>query len=385
MRSVSNRILYIGKQEDFLKILLETKGKAGEVYQLSNAIEGFDWLRMQIEAPLLVIIDKACAGVEASFISKLFLKRFKHWNLRIALLVQKDEDWSTIAASSLGIVEIFQLSKINTQISRLTFLLQPPTSTIVQQEAFMVRPLALPIWKRTFDIVASLAAIILLSPILIIVAILIKLDSKGDVLYTSKRIGRGYQMFDFYKFRTMRVGAANELNDLKKELNQYNKAEDVIDDKKKVACSCDKCIELVSDGMVIRECYYQQQQAEENTAFVKLSNDPRITRLGRFLRNSSIDELPQLFNILKGDMSVVGNRPLPLYEAKALTTDEASARFQAPAGLTGLWQVKKRGQKDMSEEERRNLDNTYAENFSFIGDLSLIFATLGVFFQKENV
>ena len=124
---------------------------------------------------------------------------------------------------------------------------------------------------------------------------------------------------------------------------------------------------------------------EGDAAFVKIKNDPRITKLGAFLRNTSIDELPQLFNILKGDMSVVGNRPLPLYEAEILTTDNGSPRFSAPAGLTGLWQVRKRGQDSMSEEERKSLDNEYAQNYSFWMDIKLIFQTLGVFIQKENV
>ncbi|MDC0231548.1 sugar transferase, partial [Aureispira] len=114
-------------------------------------------------------------------------------------------------------------------------------------------------------------------------------------------------------------------------------------------------------------------------------NDPRVTKIGRFLRNSSIDELPQLINILKGDMSIVGNRPLPLYEAEVLTTDESSQRFSAPAGLTGLWQVRKRGKDNMSDDERKSLDNEYAQSYSFWMDIKLIFQTLGVFIQKENV
>src|SRR5690606_17571718 len=95
------------------------------------------------------------------------------------------------------------------------------------------------------------------------------------------------------------------------------------------------------------------------SAFVKICNDPRITRFGTFIRNTSIDELPQLFNVLKGDMSLVGNRPLPLYEAQQLTSDEWASRFLGPAGITGLWQVSKRGRGEMSDRERRELDNVY--------------------------
>jgi len=115
-------------------------------------------------------------------------------------------------------------------------------------------------------------------------------------------------------------------------------------------------------------------------------DDPRITKVGKVIRRTSIDELPQLFNVLKGDMSIVGNRPLPLNEAEALTKKKWSRRFKASAGLTGLWQIKKRGKGGiMSEEERFTIDNYYAEHHSFWGDVAIILKTFGALFQKENV
>lgn len=120
-------------------------------------------------------------------------------------------------------------------------------------------------------------------------------------------------------------------------------------------------------------------------AFIKLKNDPRVTKVGKILRNTSIDELPQLWNVFIGDMSIVGNRPLPLYEAEKLTTDKYAMRFMAPAGITGLWQVEKRGKGEMSSEERMMLDNSYAETHSFTNDIKLILKTIPALFQKENV
>ena len=144
---------------------------------------------------------------------------------------------------------------------------------------------------------------------------------------------------------------------------------------------------LISDDFVIsEESYNQKRNIEQKNAFIKLENDPRITKIGRFIRKFSIDELPQLINIIKGDMSIVGNRPLPLYEAELLTSDEYIDRFMAPAGLTGLWQVEKRGDSGkLSAEERKMLDIKYARTFSFMLDIKIIFKTVTAFVQKENV
>ncbi len=206
----------------------------------------------------------------------------------------------------------------------------------------------MPVLKRLMDIAISATALIILSPVFLLIAILIKLESRGPVFYISKRAGTGYKIFDFYKFRSMKVGADKEIEKLQ-YLNQYSK-----------------------NG--------------NNAAFVKIVSDPRITKLGRFLRNTSLDELPQLINVLKGDMSLVGNRPLPLYEAEKLTKDQWAKRFIAPAGITGLWQVTKRGKGgEMSEEERMELDIAYAEKSSFLFDLIIILKTFPALFQKEAV
>jgi len=247
--------------------------------------------------------------------------------------------------------------------------------------------------KRSFDIISSGIALILLSPVILVVVIIMKLESKGPVLYYSLRVGTGYKVFKFYKFRSMFVNADAKLKDLK-HLNQYNTAGN--GEAETLANSlCADCIAaneskcrnpMYSDKNTWCEKQYLGNKKQmAGSAFFKLKNDPRITKVGHFIRNTSIDELPQLWNVLKGDMSIVGNRPLPLYEAEKLTTDKYAQRFLAPAGLTGLWQVEKRGKGEMSEEERLMLDNTYAQNHSFWYDMRLIFKTIPALFQKENV
>ncbi len=204
------------------------------------------------------------------------------------------------------------------------------------------------ILKRIFDIFCATIIILMISPILLIIALAIKIDSKGPIIYRSKRIGKGYQKFDFFKFRSMYQDADERLKQLI-HLNQY------------------------ASGSETENC------------FIKIKNDPRITRVGHLIRKTSLDELPQLFNVLRGEMSLVGNRPLPLYEAELMVRDEWAMRFIAPAGLTGLWQVSKRGKNDMSTAERVALDVEYAQNHSFWYDIKLLLKTLPAMIQEEDV
>lgn len=201
--------------------------------------------------------------------------------------------------------------------------------------------------KRAFDIVVSALLMIVLLPVFLLIMLALRIESKGPVFYISKRAGKGYKIFNFYKFRTMEVEANKKISDVS-HLNLYNP--------------------LKPDGPV----------------FIKIDNDPRVTRLGSFLRKCSLDELPQLLNVFKGDMSLVGNRPLPLYEAASLTTDEWAARFLAPAGMTGLWQIRRKTKYKMTAEERIKLDINYAERSNFLYDLWIMANTPSAVIQRTN-
>ncbi len=277
-----------------------------------------------------------------------------------------------------------------------------------QAAKYKILKFKIPLWKRLFDIFFSGLAIIFLSPVFIITAIAIRLESKGPVLFKSKRVGTNYTVFDFLKFRSMYIDAEQRLKEVSKNNNQYAEKDEDEEDSHTTITSplgdeaeqqmydmgmesemmiSDEEIMLVGDDFVVAESDFNKQKEDEiNNAFVKVENDPRITKVGRFIRKYSIDELPQLFNILKGDMSIVGNRPLPLYEAEKLTVDTSIDRFMAPAGLTGLWQVEERGKGgNMSAEERKQLDIIYGQTYNFALDMKIIFRTLTAFIQKENV
>lgn len=273
-------------------------------------------------------------------------------------------------------------------ITRLEYFIKRRHYQATKQAKSNILAVKIPFWKRSIDIFSTGLALLLLSPILAIVSILIKLDSKGPVVYKSRRVGAGYKIFEIYKFRTMRTDADQLIKNMG-DLNMYTKETS----DKKIEGLCDDCLlkgvcqqQLFFDGKVVCEKTYLVEK-KEKVAFMKFQNDPRITKFGGFLRNSSIDELPQLFNIFMGDMSLIGNRPLPLYEAEKLTTDKYIERFAGPGGLTGLWQVTKRGKgkKEMTEEERIELDIEYARNFSFKYDMKIFFMTFPALLQSENV
>ncbi len=295
-----------------------------------------------------------------------------------------------------GVAEIFSTPlKAENLETRLNFLIDnwAKISSKQQQKAFT--PYRTSTIKRAFDLFFAGMALIFLSPLFLFIYLWIKIESKGPAFYYALRVGSGYKVFKFYKFRSMFTDADKRLKELQ-HLNQYDVANNVTNTKSidKTDFRCAECkaadiscrFPIYADKIQWCEKSYMKNKASKaGSAFFKLKNDPRITRIGKFIRNSSIDELPQLWNVIIGDMSIVGNRPLPLYEAEKLTSDKYALRFLAPAGITGLWQVEKRGKGEMSEDERLMLDNKYAENHSFINDIRLILKTIPALFQSESV
>jgi exopolysaccharide biosynthesis polyprenyl glycosylphosphotransferase len=193
--------------------------------------------------------------------------------------------------------------------------------------------------KRSFDVVVSSAALIVLSPILAAVAIAIRLDSDGPALYRQPRRGRYGTTFHIVKFRTMRVGAEQD----RSEVLHMNEV----------------------DGPLFK---------------IK-GRDPRVTRVGSFLRRTSLDELPQLWNVVKGEMSLVGPRPFVVYEADMIT-GWAQRRLDMTPGITGLWQVL--GRNDIPFEEMTKLDYLYVTNWSVWWDLKILCQTIPVVLGKRG-
>jgi lipopolysaccharide/colanic/teichoic acid biosynthesis glycosyltransferase len=331
----------------------EVLGQEYNIFRLDDPskLEAYLSSLSLFSTPDVIMIEVTDEEVVFSIIAKIKNNPLTS-GLIIVLLAQKPDARLRKKAMKAKIHDLYFLPyNMEDLRDRLNFLIKfklikpniEQLSVIKKQKEYDI-----PATKRIFDVIAAGGVLLVLSPFLLIVALLIKLDSKGPVIYKSKRVGTGYKIFDFYKFRSMKAGADLELKNLS-SLNQY-----------------------ADDG-------------SGSNAFVKIKNDPRVTKLGNFLRSSSIDEIPQLLNVLKGDMSLVGNRPLPLYEAEMLTSNEWSMRFLGPSGLTGLWQISKRGKADMSDTERKKLDNFYARNYSVWFDLSIMLKTFPALFQKEKV
>ncbi len=234
--------------------------------------------------------------------------------------------------------------------------------------------------KRLFDIIVSLTLLLLFTPLFLLVALAIRLESKGKVFYFQPRVGQNYQIFKFFKFRSMRVNADKMVTQLQ-NVNPYQQPEETPVEAQQPT---DDVMLLDNDGLVPENEFLIKKSIEDEKAFFKVHNDPRITKVGHFIRKTSIDELPQLVNVLLGDMSIVGNRPLPLYEAEKLTSDEWATRFLAPAGITGLWQVTERGKKDVSADSRKRLDIEYATKSSFWTDMWILLKTPMAAIQQEN-
>jgi len=284
-----------------------------------------------------------------------------------------------------GVHDVFSIdTELNKIITRYEFIKQHYTALNVSKTEKLVS-YKLPLWKRTFDILFSGTVLLFLLPIFLIIALLIRLESKGKVYYAAKRVGTGYQVFGFLKFRSMYSDADKRVDELMKK-NQYSNSQ-TEENKREMDNLLESGPVLIDDEGFIREGKVKNTKAiKRENPFFKVANDPRITKVGRILRNTSIDELPQFINVLKGDMSIVGNRPLPLYEAELLTTDQWAKRFLAPSGITGLWQVTKRGGSNvMSADDRKQLDIEYAENYSLWYDIKILLKTIPAMLQHENV
>ena len=398
------KILYIGsdletitnlERDDFLQVHCEPNGIKAFEWMTDYEFHAFDPPRQlhcqqNIEA---IVCEIGLPGLNGLALFQEMKKKGLNKGLIFILITTHPVDHIKKRALELGIdgylTKPADGKLIFSRIDYLKFYKPPHPHRNPDKDEEFVKPYRTPFPKRAFDIVFASLLLVLLTPLLILIAIAIRLESKGRVIYKSQRVGANFREFTFYKLRSMYADADQRLEKIS-HLNQYEKKDDTFR-----LLRCATCAKLPKGELCSPAYHYDGERICENLlierqkakkAFVKIQNDPRITSVGRFIRNTSIDELPQLINVLKGDMSIVGNRPLPVYEALALTKWKHARRFRASAGLTGAWQVELRGRGGfMKEEERFLLDNLYAQKNSFWGDIWLLLRTIPVLFQKTDV
>ncbi len=381
------RILYIGNDEVVQQSLDAAPGV--ELIQVQNVVGLHNYLP-NLEQVHLIISDWRLKGLDGLGIYHRFKNNFNDLGIPFCLCMEHTERSLKRSLLKEGISEIFTYNIDAGELASTVDFHRDMLAARLRTDVIKPsREYKIPLSKRIFDIVVAGLALIILSPIILLAALAIRIESKGPILYVSKRVGTGYKVFDFYKLRSMYIDADKRMAEMK-HLNQYaaESQESTDNPVRRLNGSRRKHSPtlIYKDGRPMSETeYLELKRKQQSGTFVKFKEDPRITKVGKFIRNTSIDELPQLINVLKGDMSIVGNRPLPLYEAEQLTSDDWGERFLAPAGITGLWQVMKRGKGEMSEEERKALDNQYARKVSLFNDIKLIVRTVPALFQKENV
>ncbi len=378
-------LLYIGNTAEIKESLSERFGSS--LIHVKNVVGFYNQID-QLDEVDMVISEYSLKGLKGDELFERYASILNEKKIPFVLITNRIDPEIRAKHLRRGIIElIIRADQLAVVADKIDFYRSMLDMRLNKSRNIQRTEYKIPLAKRIFDIVVAGTALFFISPILILTVIAIRLESKGKVYYISKRVGTGYRVFDFYKLRSMYTDADQRVKELA-HLNQYaEEAKEKAEQNPMAELPPRNSPQLINkDGSPMSEAEYQELKRKQAAGtFVKFKNDPRVTRVGKIIRNTSIDELPQLINVLKGDMSIVGNRPLPLYEAEQLTSDDWGERFLAPAGITGLWQVEKRGGGSMSEDERKGLDNKYAQNFSFWNDIRLILRTIPALFQKENV
>lgn len=391
------KLVYIGSDSNFIRTI-NSESNQIDFEHFDNPAQASIWFGNKNTTDGIVC-EAEFTGISGFNYREIFIREFDNNNLVPYILIVDDKNPEMIRKTLRYKIDDIYAKPVDnkTLLNRIRFLrMLKQQMTLIEREASIpdVKIYKTPFFKRTFDIITAGTALLLLSPLLLIAVIAIRLESKGKVYYISKRVGTGYRIFNFLKLRSMYPDADKRLRDFE-HLNQYAKEKENNSSQKansgKISEIKSGGTVLVGDDIIIDEIQHiNQKKQKQDRTFVKFENDPRITKVGKIIRKLSIDELPQLINVIKGDMSIVGNRPLPLYEAELLTTDEWIDRFNGPAGITGLWQVEARGKTaKMSPEKRKLLDNKYVEiansRYSFWIDIWIILRTIPAMLQKENV
>jgi lipopolysaccharide/colanic/teichoic acid biosynthesis glycosyltransferase len=351
---VKLKILHIGADPEF-NSPVKFENYVVDIITIDNPFSVSQWVTAN-GLPDGIVCDKRITEDNAFVFFNFWIEQFDI-DKKIPFIILDDiKDQETIdKALQLKIDDVYTKPVVaETLISRILFLKKiKPVSDAGTVSGTTPEKYQLTFFKRTIDLLLASIGLLLISPLLLLICIAIKIESKGKVYSISKRVGTGYRVFDCYNLRSRYSNPDKRFHELS-HLNQY-----------------------------LKEAHpaYADKVAE---------NDPRLTKVGYIIHKTGIDRWTQLINVIKGDLSIVGNRPILLYEAEMLTISDWHDRFGGPAGLTGLWKIKShKSYKSLASEDRKRLDNKYADiakrKYPFWKDLLIILRTVPAIFQKKNV
>ncbi|MBA4410114.1 MAG: sugar transferase [Bacteroidota bacterium] len=348
------KIIHIGADPEF-NSPIKFENYTVEINTTDNPFSVAQWVTAN-GLPDGVICEKNISGDDAFNFFDFWIEQFDNGKKIPFIILDDEKNQETVEkALQLKIDDVYTKPvSAETMISRILILKKiKPLTHNDSISQFTPQFYHTPFFKRTFDLLFALLGLLLISPLLLLIGIAIKIESRGKVHSISKRVGTGYWVFDLYNLRSRYSNPDKRFQELS-HLNQY-----------------------------LKEAHpaYSEKDVE---------NDPRLTKMGYIIHKTGIDKWLQLINVIKGDLSLVGNRPILLYEAEMLTVGDWNDRFQGPAGLTGLWKIKShRSYKSLSSEDRKRLDNKYADiakrKYPFWKDLLIILRTIPAIVQKKNV
>jgi lipopolysaccharide/colanic/teichoic acid biosynthesis glycosyltransferase len=351
---VKLKILHIGADPEF-NSPIKFENYMVDIISIDNLFTVSQWVTAN-GLPDGIVCEKGIPADNAFVFFDFWKKQFDHGTKTPFLILDDENNQETIdKALQLKIDDVYTKPvSAETLISRILILkkIKPFSDPDSILETTLPK-YQTPFFKRTFDLLLASIGLLIISPLLLLIGIAIKIESRGKVYSISKRVGTGYLVFDLYKLRSRFSNPDKRFQELS-HLNQYLK---------------------------------EAHPAYANKDF---ESDPRLTRVGYIIHKTGIDKWLQLINVIKGDMSIVGNRPILMYEAEMLAIGDWYDRFQGPAGLTGLWKIKShRSYKSLPSEDRKLLDNKYAKiakrKYPFWKDLLIILRTIPAIFQKKNV
>lgn len=372
---------------DEIKLALKTLYDV-QVYKSSLALHYAMEQKIDFRA---IITDDELTGENGIFLRKT-LVTLGYIQIPFVILLDKIKNSDRLFAMKEGVSEIFSkpINK-NDLIVRLPYLIDNYTCINMVNTAAV--GYKLPLTKRIFDVLFSGLTLIIFSPIFLIIAIMVKGYSKGPIFIFSLRVGSGYSVFKLYRFRYKYAETKKNINEFGAPNNYVAESLSTITQGGLVRDLCNDCAlagsaclnPLFEDKRInCGKLYLQRKENKPGVSLIDRYKKPADITGWSLIQTIILDKMPQMWNVFIGDISMVGNRPLPLHEAEKITTDKYAQRFLAPAGFTGLWHRTKNGKNKITENDKLALDNDYAIAHSFKNDVIIILKNLPALFEAAK-